>query len=83
MQLLYFAWVRERMGRSEETVTLPPTVRTVGDLLEWLAARDEASALALSDIGRLRVAVDQEYAEPGTSIDNAREIAIFPPVTGG
>ena len=83
MRLLYFAWVRERIGCAEEEVDLPADVRDVSRLLDWLAARGEGYREALSDCSRLRVAVDQDYAGPDTALEGAKEVAIFPPVTGG
>ena len=83
MKLLYFAWVREKLGKQEEELTPPQDVRTVADLLEWLRARDEAHAAALADENVLRVAVDRQHADFDTPIAGAREVAFFPPVTGG
>ncbi|EZP55566.1 molybdopterin converting factor subunit 1 [Sphingomonas sp. RIT328] len=83
LDLLYFAWVRERMGRAHETVELPAGVTDVAGLIDWLAARDEAGAAALADRGRLRAAVDQAFVAIDASIVGAREVALFPPVTGG
>lgn len=83
MHLLYFAWVRERIGRDAETLTPPATVTTVGDLLDWLGRRSAGHAEALADRARLRVAVDQIFADMSTPVASAREVAIFPPVTGG
>ena len=83
MKLLYFAWVREKLGRQEEELSPPESVRTVADLLEWLRGLDEAHAEALADENILRVAVDQQHADFDTPIAGAREIAFFPPVTGG
>ncbi|WP_203310287.1 MULTISPECIES: molybdopterin converting factor subunit 1 [Sphingomonas] len=83
IDLLYFAWVREAMGRAGERVTPPATVGTVADLIDWLVARDPAGAAALSDRGRLRAAVDQAFVALDAPIAGAREIALFPPVTGG
>lgn len=83
VQLLYFAWVRELVGTEAETLALPADVGTVAALLDWLAARSEGHAAALADRARIRVAVDQNFAAPGTPLAGAREIAIFPPVTGG
>ncbi len=83
MKLLYFAWVREKLGRQEEELTPPEEVRTVGELLVWLRGLDAAHAEALADENVLRVAVDQRHADLDTSIAGAREVAFFPPVTGG
>ncbi len=83
IELLYFAWVRERIGMDGETVALPGGVATVGALLDWLAARPGGYAAALTDRALLRVAVDQEFASDGTPVRDGAEVAIFPPVTGG
>ncbi len=83
MKVLYFAWVRQKVGRASEEVTPPEDVRTAGDLLRWLRGRDEAHADALADETALRIAVDQEHADLDTDITKAREVAFFPPVTGG
>ncbi len=83
VQLRYFAWIRERLGSGEETIELPEGVHTVADLLHWLRKLDDAHAAALADEDTLRVAVDQQHADLQTSISSAREIAFFPPVTGG
>lgn len=82
-QILYFAWVREQIGVDAETLTLPATVSTVAALLDWLATRSPGHATALADRSRIRVAIDQVFAQPETPIASAAEIAIFPPVTGG
>lgn len=83
IDLLYFAWVRERIGTSSETIDPPADVETVHDLIEWLANRSGDHAAALSDRTRLRAAVDQVFVDLAAPIAGAREIAIFPPVTGG
>lgn len=83
MQLLYFAWVRERIGVGEEMLAPPADVATVADLLDWLAMRSPGHAAALADRSAIRVAVDQDFVGPEASVAGAREIAIFPPVTGG
>jgi molybdopterin synthase sulfur carrier subunit len=83
LQLLYFAWVREAIGRDGETVDPPAGVEDVAGLVRWLAARGGGYAEALGDPTRLRCAIDQSFASLGTSIAGAMEIAIFPPVTGG
>ncbi len=83
VDMLYFAWLRERMGRAQELIAPPPEVTTVAALIDWLAARDVASGEALADRARLRAAVDQAFVSMDASIVGAREIALFPPVTGG
>ena len=83
MQILYFAWVRERVGTGEEQVTPPAEIKTVAELIGWLSARSEGHAAAFADPARLRAAVDQAFVPLDTPIADAREIAIFPPVTGG
>ena len=83
MKLKYFAWVRERIGLAEEEVDLPASVVTAGDLLDWLAARGDGYAPALRHPKAIRVAIDQEHADHGEKIAGAREIALFPPMTGG
>ena len=83
VKLLYFAWVREQVGRGEEEVSPPGEVATVGALVDWLAERDEAHAAAFAERSRLRAAVDGVFTGFDASIAGAREVAIFPPVTGG
>lgn len=83
MRVLYFAWVRERMGVGSETVSPPESVATVAGLAAWLAARDERSAHALGELEGLRAAVDQELVDADASIVGAAEVAFFPPMTGG
>jgi molybdopterin synthase sulfur carrier subunit len=83
VEILYFAWVREAMGTGCETVDPPESVATVAGLLDWLAARDDRAAAAFADRGRLRAAVDQRFTGLDAPIRGAREVAIFPPVTGG
>lgn len=83
MKVLYFAWLRERLNRGEEDVSPPPEVTTVADLIDWLAARDEAFAHAAEKRALIRAAVDAKLAKPDTSIIGAATIALFPPMTGG
>ena len=82
-KLVYFSWVRERVGKSEEQIVLPETLATVMDLLLWLKQRDEGFEAALEFPEIIRVALDQEHVEHTTEIGMPREIAIFPPMTGG
>lgn len=83
MQLLYFAWVRERIGTGEETVEPPEAVRTVADLADWLKDRSTGHAEALADLTRLRAAVDRRFVPLDSELGEAAEVAFFPPVTGG
>lgn len=83
MQMLYFAWVRERIGVGEEQVSPPADIATVADLIAWLSSRSDGHAAAFAEPARLRAAVDQAFVPVDTQIAGAREIAIFPPVTGG
>ena len=83
MKLIYFAWVRERIGKPQEDVELPPGVETVSDLLAWLQSRGEEYEQALKYPDVIRVAIDQEHVEHREKIAGAREIALFPPMTGG
>lgn len=81
--MLYFAWVRERIGTGSETVDPPASVATVADLVAWLAAESAPHAHAFADPARLRAAVDQIFVPLDAPLGAAREVAIFPPVTGG
>ena len=83
VDLVYFAWVREKIGKPRETMDLPETVRTVGDLLNHLKGLGEEYEMALQFDRVIRVAIDQEHAEHDELIAGAREIGIFPPMTGG
>lgn len=83
VRLVYFAWVRERVGRSEEVVELPAEVTTVAELLAWLGRRGEGYAEAFAGANVVRAALDQVHAKPGASLAGAREVALFPPMTGG
>ena len=83
MKLLYFAWVRERIGRAGETLELPEDVRTVADLVGWLRGRGPEYEEAFARPELVRTAINQEHVKPDTPIAGAREIAFFPPVTGG
>lgn len=81
--VVYFAWVREGVGRDEDQVECPAQGATVADLIASLAARGGGYARTLGDPARLRAAIDQRFAPLNTVIGDAREVAIFPPVTGG
>jgi molybdopterin synthase sulfur carrier subunit len=81
LDIRYFAWLRERLGTGQETVETEAA--TVADLIEELRARDEGHAHAFSDLGAIRAAVDQDLVEFDAPITGAREVAFFPPMTGG
>lgn len=83
MTLLYFAWVRQKLGRSEEKFDLAAGVSTVEQLAERLRDRGEAFAEVFSDLKRLRVAINQEHVGWNTPVHANDEVAFFPPVTGG
>lgn len=83
MKLLYFAWLREKVGLADEQVPLPENVATVGGLLDWLKERGAGHAEALEDLSAIRVAVNQEYAGLEVPVADSDEVALFPPVTGG
>jgi molybdopterin synthase sulfur carrier subunit len=83
MKIKYFAWVRERVGKAEETVEPPANVRTVGDLIGWLARRDDGYAHAFETPRVIRAAIDHAHVKQDAAIAGAREIAFFPPMTGG
>ena len=83
MKLLYFAWVRERIGKAEEAVEPPASVVTVADLIAWLSGRGEEYAHAFDKPKVIRAAIDRKHVKPDTAISGAREIAFFPPMTGG
>ncbi len=83
IDLLYFAWVRERTGCARETVALPPHVATVADLMAWLGARGTGYAEAFAHPASMRAAIDRVHVKPDASVATAHEIAFFPPVTGG
>jgi molybdopterin synthase sulfur carrier subunit len=83
VKLLYFAWVRVRVGKTDEEIAPPAGVRTVAELMEWLAGRGEEYAHAFENRKVIRAAIDRSHVKPDTVIAGAREIAFFPPMTGG
>jgi molybdopterin synthase sulfur carrier subunit len=83
VKILYFAWVRERVGKAEEDVDPPAGVATVNDLIGWLARRGEEYAYAFENPRVIRAAIDRTHVRPETAIAGAGEIAFFPPMTGG
>jgi molybdopterin synthase sulfur carrier subunit len=83
MKVRYFAWVRERVGIAEEELDPPADVASVADLIAHLSRRDEGYAAAFAEPRIIRAALDREHVEHTTSLAGAREVAFFPPMTGG
>jgi sulfur-carrier protein len=83
LKLVYFAWVRERVGRTDEEVEIPAGLATVADLVRWLKQRGEEYAYAFENAEIVRAAIDHTHVKPDAAIAGAREIAFFPPMTGG
>ena len=83
MRILYFAWLRAKIGLAEERVDLPAGIVDVAGLLRWLHGRGPGFAAALQDLSVVRVAVNQEYVKPSHPLREGDEVALFPPVTGG
>jgi len=83
LKILYFSWVRERIGKPEEELSPPRSVATIGELMKWLTQRGEEYAYAFENPKVIRAAIDRAHARPDTTIAGAREIAFFPPMTGG
>jgi len=83
LRVLYFAWVRERIGKAEEEIEPPAGVATVGQLVAWLAGRGESYAYAFENAKVIRAAIDRTHVRADAKIEGAGEIAFFPPMTGG
>ena len=83
MKLRYFAWVRERVGKPEEEIALPASVATIADLMDYLARQGEEYAHAFENPKVIRAAIDRTHVRADAVIAGAREIAFFPPMTGG
>jgi sulfur-carrier protein len=83
MKILYFAWLREKVGVAEENLALPGEVRTVQDLIDWLKLKSPGHDAAFGNARLIRCAVDQDFATVDAAIEGAKEVAFFPPVTGG
>ncbi|VBB69712.1 Molybdenum cofactor biosynthesis protein MoaD [invertebrate metagenome] len=83
MRILYFAWVKEKIGRAEEEVRIPPGVTDVAGLIRYLRTRTLGHAAAFSDLSVIRAAINQEYVDFNEAIHPTDEAAFFPPVTGG
>ncbi|MCZ8142026.1 MAG: molybdopterin converting factor subunit 1 [Acetobacteraceae bacterium] len=83
MRILYFAWLRQKIGIAEEEVTPPAEIRDIAGLRDWLATRSPGHAAAFADAKQTRAAVNQDFATPDHPVAAGDEIAFFPPVTGG
>ncbi len=83
MKIVYFAWLRERLDKTEETIEVPASVQTIGDLMNWLKTRGEEYELAFDNPKVIRAAIDKTHVRPEAKIAGANEIAFFPPMTGG
>ncbi len=83
IKILYFASVRERVGKPEEEIEPPAGISTVGQLVTWLAGRGEQYAYAFENAKVIRAAIDRKHVRPDARIEGAGEIAFFPPMTGG
>jgi molybdopterin synthase sulfur carrier subunit len=83
LKAVYFAWVRERIGKADEELDPPAGVATVSDLIGWLSARGEGYAYAFEKASVIRAALDRSHVKHDAKIAGAREIAFFPPMTGG
>ncbi|PKU23947.1 molybdopterin converting factor subunit 1 [Telmatospirillum siberiense] len=83
MRILYFAWLRGKVGTGEEEITPPVGIATVGQLIDWLKTRSPGYAEAFAQPGLIRAAVNQEYAKLDQAVAASDEVAFFPPVTGG
>jgi sulfur-carrier protein len=83
MKLLYFAWVRERVGKAEEEIEPPAGIATVAELMAWLAGKGEQYAYAFENPRVIRAAIDRNHVPADAKIAGAGEIAFFPPMTGG
>ena len=83
MRIVYFAWLRERLNKTEEDVELPVSVQTIGELMDWLKTRGEEYEYAFDNPKVIRAAIDKTHVRPEAKIAGANEIAFFPPMTGG
>jgi molybdopterin synthase sulfur carrier subunit len=83
LKLIYFAWVRERVGLAEETVAPPADVGTIAELVAWLKTRGEGYEAAFENPAVVRAAIDRLHVKPDAALRGAREVAFFPPMTGG
>jgi molybdopterin synthase sulfur carrier subunit len=83
VKIVYFAWVRERIGKTDEVLDVPATIKTVRELIGWLSGRGEEYAYAFENPGVIRAAIDKTHVRQDAPLAGVREIAFFPPMTGG
>lgn len=83
LHILYFAWLRERVGTAEEVLAPPPDIATVGGLIAWLRTRSPGHEAAFAASRGIRCAVNQDFAGPDNPVRPGDEVAFFPPITGG
>jgi molybdopterin synthase sulfur carrier subunit len=83
MKIIYFAWLRERLDKTEEDVEIPASVQTIGELMDWLKTRGEEYEYAFDNPKVIRAAIDKTHVRAEAKIAGASEIAFFPPMTGG
>jgi sulfur-carrier protein len=83
VKAVYFAWVRERIGKGEEELDPPKNVATIGELIAWMSTRGEGYAYAFEKASVIRAAIDRSHVKHDAKIAGAREVAFFPPMTGG
>jgi molybdopterin synthase sulfur carrier subunit len=83
LKIVYFAWVRERIGKTDEEIDAPPGISTVRELMDWLSGRGEEYAYAFENPKVIRAALDRVHVRPDAALGAAREVAFFPPMTGG
>lgn len=83
MKILYFAWLRQRIGTGEEDVAVPAEVTDVAGLIDWLKTRGDGFQEALADVSAIRIAINQEFATLDSKVEPGDEVALFPPMTGG
>lgn len=83
MKIIYFAWLRERLNKTEEELDVPASVQTIGELMQWLKSRGEEYEYAFDNPKVIRAAIDKTHVRPEAKISGASEIAFFPPMTGG
>lgn len=81
--MIYFSWIRENIGKNEENIEVPENIKTIKELIEWLKTKGEEYKQTFENAENIKVAIDQEHVKHETTIKNAKEIALFPPMSGG